>query len=154
MGSPSSLPLWNAGAERGQPGQEVTTRWHGNLLENPVSWLFPLRWQDGAPYHTVRDGAKSDPAVRTTQLRIKAHSGYSERGCLWWERMSLYRLSRRGSAVPYGDKSRPNRSGRSLFLGLLLAWATAVCGIVTFERLLAQANGAPPISIPVRFTDV
>jgi hypothetical protein len=56
--------------------------------------------------------------------------------------------------VPADAKSRRRRFGRSLFLGLVLAWVAAVCGIITFERLLAQANASPPISIPVRFTDV
>jgi hypothetical protein len=56
--------------------------------------------------------------------------------------------------VPAGAKSRRQRSGRSLFLGLVLAWVAVVCGIITFERFLAQANASPPISVPVRFTDV
>ena len=56
--------------------------------------------------------------------------------------------------MPADAKSRRQRFGRSLFLGLVLAWVAAVCGIITFERLLAQANASPPISIPVRFTDV
>ncbi|MBZ5516144.1 MAG: CRTAC1 family protein [Acidobacteriia bacterium] len=68
--------------------------------------------------------------------------------------MSLHRRLTRGSAGRSGDQPHRNRSGHSLFLGLVLAGAAAVCGVATFEHLLAQANQAPPISIPVRFTDI
>ena len=56
--------------------------------------------------------------------------------------------------MPARAESRRQHSGRSLFLGLVLVWVAVVCGVITFERLLAQANASPPISVPVRFTDV